>query len=227
MRKHSLGIETEFIVDIELLLNTLKSNNVSFIFMNRQRSYFKYENMIWEELPELSDYKKRNLRNKLTLNYLVLKPESSLGINRGWEFNFPPVYSEADIEKIFSLLNSCNPQFPQKAAVHIHISTYKLSKYDIDRLIKWYVENENTVLEEARAVGLYAEGLNANMTETQDRSVPRKTNLNVYWAKMSHNTIEHRIYKATNSFKDLQWCINHTLSIIDRASTVEYDLEKF
>ena len=210
-----IGIEVEFAMDIELLKTKLDANNINYEFMENSRLLPLDQQ---EDYTEAVADRRRAARliRSASLDTLVVKPDKSVGELDGWELNFPPTYTWEQIEEVLELLRECNPTFPANAALHVHVDTYLLSRYNIDQIHKYYYENQKNIIAEAEAVNLYVD-LNEPLPEKLSDVVVRKVNLNIRRALKRHNTIEHRIYKSTLNIDEVKWCVNHTLNTIEKA----------
>ena len=222
----NLGIEIEFAMDIELLKAKLEANNVEYLFVENRRTEESLAAAGSDSLIRSTSGRRRTepqqrVRSSSTTR-LVVKPDKSVGLLDGWELNFPPSYTWEDIEFILELLKECNPTFPEKAALHIHVDVYSLSQLNIDQVHSYYYNNQNLIIDEAKAVNMYV-NLNEPLPKTPEEVTTRKTNLNIKHAVRRHNTIEHRIYKSTMDINEIKWCVDHTLSIFNRAlSDIEF-----
>ena len=192
-----VGIEIEFITnDITLLLCELSKRNVEYIYVPRLVEHIKTTNK----------------------EVLVVKPDKSLGAD-GWEVNFPPTYPIEEIEYILKLVSDyCEPVLSDKAAMHIHVDTYYLSQYDIDRIYEYYYTNQDNIIADAAAEGLYAPNLNQMLPQNRKEVKSRKTNMNFRSLRL-HKTLEHRIYKSTLDIDNVKWAVTQTLDIIEKAIT--------
>lgn len=219
----NLGIEIEFAINIDLLKAKLDENNIEYLFVENQRTE---ESLTAESTTGNTSRRPRRdsqqRARKSSTTRLVVKPDKSVGLLDGWELNFPPTYTWEEIEFVLKLLKECNPVFPEKAALHIHVDAYSLSQLNIDQVHTYYYNNQASILEEAKAVNMYVD-LNEPLPKTPEEITTRKTNLNIKYAVRRHNTIEHRIYKSTLDINEIKWCVNHTLSIFNKAlSDIEF-----
>ena len=218
-----IGIEVEFAMDIELLKTKLDARGIKYLFVENPR--ISANNSVEEESSVTETLSERRLRargrsKKSSTEMLVIKPDRSVGEYDGWELNFPPTYTFEDIKRILIILQKCNPTFPEKAALHIHVDTYLLSHYNIDQIHKYYYTHQEQIIEEAKIANMYI-NLNEPLPESLEEVKTRKTNLNIAHAMRRHNTIEHRIYKSTLNIEDIKWCVDHTLNIIYKALETE------
>ena len=192
------GIEIEFITnEINLLISKLAQLNIKYIYV---------------PLAKFDNHRKVSSKE-----FLVIKPDSSLGKD-GWEINIPPTYSFEMIEQLLDIVSeSCNPELVDNAAMHIHVDTYTLSGYDLDNVYKYYYDNQERIIADAKTMGLYSgEELNRMLPENIKEVKSRKTNLNFRSVRM-HKTLEHRIYKSTLDIDNVKWAVTQTLDIIEKA----------
>lgn len=212
------GIEIEFAMDIEILKRKLDENNITYSFMENPRLNpgSKTRNAEIRRRRAISALSDGNNLKKVPPATLVVKPDRSVGELNGWELNFPPTYTWEDVAKVLDIVRECRPVFPDTAALHVHVDTYMLSQYNVDQIHTYYYLNQEQILQEAKAVGLYAD-LNQPLPEELGRLSPRKTNLNIKSAMRRHNTIEHRIYKSTIDIDEVKWCVEHTINIFKKA----------
>lgn len=219
-----IGIEIEFAMDIEILKAKLDARGIKYLFVENPRlitnEVAPSEGTFHVETPAERRLLARGRSKKSSTEVLVVKPDRSVGEYDGWELNFPPTYTWEDIERILKILESCSPIFPEKAALHIHVDTYLLSRYNIEQIHKYYYTNQENILDEAKAANMYID-LNEPLPADLEEVTTRKTNLNIKNAMRRHNTIEHRIYKSTMKVEEIRWCVDHTLSIIYKALETE------
>ena len=144
---------------------------------------------------------------------LIIKPEPSV---RGFELNIPPTMTFEELENICNIFNG-HTDFTSNSALHIHIPIN--DKYDCDKIYNYYYKNENTIINDANNKGVYVD---LNKSISTPSMVPIKMlNMNVYKSFETHNTVEHRIYKATFNYEDICWIINQTKEIIENALSDE------
>lgn len=194
MKYYKFGIEIEFVAaEIILLLQQLYARGIDYLFYDKLDRH-------------------RILSSK---EKLVIKPDESLGPG-GWEVNIPPTYDWDQIAEILNMIKKSEVELTEKAALHIHVDTYFLSKYDLDNIYDYYFENQEIIIEQAKAKNLYLD-LNAPLPKSFSEVQSRKTNLN-FKAYQKHKTIEHRIYKSTLDILELKWAVNQTLNIIKKGA---------
>ena len=221
-----IGIEIEFAMDIEILKTKLDANNIEYLFVENPRLITDGESSIVSdgtfhiETPAERRLRARGRSKKSSLEMLVVKPDRSVGEYDGWELNFPPKYTWEDIAKVLDLLKECNPVFPARAALHIHVDSYLLSQFNIDQLHYYYYEHQDEILSEAKKTNMYID-LNEPVPENLEEVTTRKTNLNIKNAMRRHKTIEHRIYRSTMDINEIKWCVDHTLNIIYKSLETE------
>lgn len=195
----NVGIEIEFTTpDIAEFLGKLYDANIDFKFFDK-----------------LDRHKRQSSKE-----VLVIKPDESLGRN-GWEINIPPNLYGFEIKMILDILKSCNIELTDKCALHVHIDTYYLSKFNLDNIYKYYVNSQRGLIEDSKTRGLYLD-LNNELPESPKDVRSRKTNLN-FRAITKHGTLEHRIYKSTLNFDEVMWCVNQTINIIDKGALYGYE----
>lgn len=194
------GIEIEFVAaDISLLLQNLYSRGIDFKFFDKLDRH-----------KILSDKTK-----------LVIKPDESLGPH-GWEINIPPDTDWDQIAEILDIVKRSGAEITEKAALHIHVDTYYLSKFDIDNIYRYYYYNQEFIVFAAAANNLYLD-LNAPLPENPKDIKTRKTRLN-FKALQKHKTIEHRIYKSSLDLIDIKFAVNQTLNIIKKGGQLRWQI---
>ena len=184
-----IGIEIEFNMtneDLAEFMTDLYLEDIDYEFYDELKAHYRHT----------------------SVSELVIKPERSIS---GWEVNIPPNMI-GRLEAILGLLNKHNPTFHEKAALHIHVDTYYLSRFNIDCLHNYYFAHQDEIIKFAEEHDLYLD-LNAPVLENM-KDEKRKTRLNIRHAMAKHKTVEHRIYKATTDYNKVLIAISQTLNII-------------
>ena len=143
---------------------------------------------------------------------IVLKKESTLKDSNGIEINFPPCGDFAFIERVLTILNQLDVIFNARCALHVHVGVDDAAK--LRRIHTYYCDHQEEII--SQASHLYV-NLNRPTLLSDNYLTGKCRNINVYNAYKNHQTVEHRIYKATIDIDEVKFCINQTLQIIEAA----------
>lgn len=132
--------------------------------------------------------------------YIVIKPDET--IPGGYELNIPPTYKK--IQTLCEILEPVS-YFTDRCALHIH---YDKTNIDINSTKLMYALYEQEIVQDAKDHDVY---VNLNKSILDENSKQKYRNLRLF---TRHNTIEHRIYKATFDYDLIQWCIHQLDKII-------------
>lgn len=174
--------------------------------------YFK------DELLDVLDYFRNKYKNfKFTLDYkyssiteLVFKTDPT--IKGGIEINIPPCLFNS-LEDILNDVNKFNPYYSGNCCLHIHVGAENIN---IGKLYNYYKDNETEILDFAVNNGL-TDKTHINLNKSIQEKVLKYQHMNIWQAYMNHNTVEHRIYKATTDYNKIKQCIDQTINIIKQA----------
>lgn len=192
--KLDIGIELEFLLNKEILIEHLNNNNIEFV--ERPRTW------------------------KLIENKIVIKEEPTLRNKAGIEINIPPTYSFEELKNLISLLNSLPITFNKYCAMHIHVSFSEMTYKDTLNIFNYYLDYQDMYIRAAIKENIYSD---LNIYATKQNRGLRKINLNASASYIKHKTIEHRIYKSTIDLDKIIWAVEQTKSIVLGAMKEHYN----
>lgn len=143
---------------------------------------------------------------------IVLKPEKTLKDNNGIEINFPPSKDLRLIENVLNILNTLNIQFNERCALHVHVGID--NEDELEKIKYYYIQHQDEIINQAKDVYI---NLNKPVLENDSILSGKFRNMNLYRAFKYHQTIEHRIYKASINFDEVKFCVEQTLNIVREA----------
>jgi hypothetical protein len=143
----------------------------------------------------------------------VIKNEATLKDDNGLEINFPPSDNFNLIKQVLDILNKLDVKFNPKCALHVHVGID--SESDLEPITQYYIEHQNEIIEQAG--DLYVNLNKPTRIACVQLLLGKFYNLNVRNAFSNHKTVEHRIYRSTINFDEVEFCINQTLDIINKA----------
>ena len=182
------GLEIEFIANKQLLFQAFKTNNIEYVYYDKMKT------------------EKHDI--------IVLKPEKTLKHENGIEINFPPSDDFMLIKQVLHILNSLDISFNEHCALHVHVGIS--NEDELEQLKSFYIKHQDEIISEAMNHDVYI-NLNKPVLETDNLVSGKFRNMNLYYSFKTHQTVEHRIYKATINFDEVKFCIEQTLNIISAA----------
>lgn len=145
-------------------------------------------------------------------NVIVLKPEKTLKHENGIEINFPPSEDFTLIKTVLTILNTLDVSFNERCALHVHVGIN--NEDELEKIKYYYIQHQDEIINLAK--DLYI-NLNKPVLNNDTILNGKFRNMNLYYAFKTHQTVEHRIYKATINFEEVKFCIEQTLNIISAA----------